>query len=64
VGGGNVVQPGATLSLRDLKRNGIESIEEIYDLVYRGKGKMPGYGVACTPRVGPHHIFGGVTHIS
>ncbi|BDA40374.1 probable cytochrome c6 [Coccomyxa sp. Obi] len=50
VGGGNVVQAGATLREGDLKRNGVASVEAIYDLVYNGRGKMPGYGTGCTPK--------------
>lgn len=51
VGGGNVVQAGATLKEADLQRNGAASVEAIYDLVYNGKGKMPGYGAGCAPKV-------------
>lgn len=51
VGGGNVVQAGATLRAGDLQRNGVASAEAIYDLVYSGRGKMPGYGTGCTPKV-------------
>lgn len=51
MGGGNVVQAGATLREGDLKRNGVASVEAIYDLVYNGRGKMPGYGTGCTPKV-------------
>ncbi|CAL5224974.1 g7748 [Coccomyxa viridis] len=50
VGGGNVVQAGATLKEADLQKNGAASVEAIYDLVYNGKGKMPGYGAGCTPK--------------
>ncbi|XP_047342065.1 cytochrome c6, chloroplastic [Impatiens glandulifera] len=49
-GGGNIIQPGATLGLKDLERNGVDSIEEIYNITYYGKGRMPGYGEKCTPR--------------
>ncbi|PON74440.1 Cytochrome c-like domain containing protein [Trema orientale] len=49
-GGGNIIQPGATLFLKDLQRNGIESEEEIYRVTYYGKGRMPGFGENCTPR--------------
>ena len=51
MGGGNVVQGGASLRLPDLQKNGAASVEAIYDLVYSGKGKMPGYGAGCTPKV-------------
>ncbi|GMN66086.1 hypothetical protein TIFTF001_035154 [Ficus carica] len=48
--GGNIIQPGATLFLKDLQRNGIDSEEEIYRVTYFGKGRMPGFGENCTPR--------------
>ena len=51
VGGGNMVQAGATLKEADLQRNSAASVEAIYDLVYNGKGKMPGYGAGCAPKV-------------
>lgn len=51
MGGGNVVQASETLKEGDLKRNGVASAEAIYDLVYNGKGKMPGYGLTCAPKV-------------
>ena len=46
-----MVQAGATLKQADLQKNGVPSVEAIYDLVYNGKGKMPGYGAGCTPKV-------------
>ncbi|XP_042020813.1 cytochrome c6, chloroplastic-like isoform X3 [Salvia splendens] len=39
--GGNIIQPGATLFLDDLKRNGVDTEEEIYRVTYYGKGRMP-----------------------
>ncbi|KAL8513080.1 hypothetical protein ACS0TY_019312 [Phlomoides rotata] len=48
--GGNIIQPGATLFLKDLQRNGVDTEEEIYQVTYYGKGRMPGFGVNCTPR--------------
>ncbi|KAL0442336.1 UNVERIFIED_CONTAM: Cytochrome c6, chloroplastic [Sesamum latifolium] len=48
--GGNIIQPGATLFLQDLQRNGVETEEEIYRITYYGKGRMPGFGENCTPR--------------
>jgi len=45
-----VVQAGATLKEADLSRNGVNSPEELFNLIYSGKGKMPGYGEGCTPR--------------
>ena len=51
IGGGNVVQAGKALFTGDLERNGAGSVDAIYELIYGGKGKMPGYGSGCTPRV-------------
>ena len=45
------MQAGATLRQADLQKNGVASVEAIYDLIYNGKGKMPGYGAGCTPKV-------------
>ncbi|KAK9133922.1 hypothetical protein Scep_013450 [Stephania cephalantha] len=49
-GGGNIIQPGATLFLKDLQRNGVEKEEEIYRVTYYGNGRMPGFGENCAPR--------------
>ncbi|XP_023003546.1 cytochrome c6, chloroplastic [Cucurbita maxima] len=49
-GGGNIIQPGATLFSSDLERNGADSEEEIYQITYYGKGRMPGFGENCKPR--------------
>ncbi|KXZ54884.1 hypothetical protein GPECTOR_4g956 [Gonium pectorale] len=48
--GGNVLAVGATLFPEDLKRNGVDSSEAIYRIVYSGKGKMPGFGKDCAPK--------------
>ncbi|KAJ1291490.1 hypothetical protein BS78_02G318900 [Paspalum vaginatum] len=48
--GGNIIQPGATLFLKDLERNGVATEEELYNITYYGKGRMPGFGEKCTPR--------------
>ena len=48
--GGNVVQSGASLFPSDLDRNGVNDAETIYQLIYSGKNKMPGYGEGCAPR--------------
>ena len=48
--GGNIVQSGATLFPEDLLKNGIAGPEELYKIIYSGKGKMPGYGTDCAPR--------------
>ncbi|KIZ03020.1 Cytochrome c6 [Monoraphidium neglectum] len=50
VGGGNVQQPGATLFTEDLQRNGRATPEGLYEIIYKGKGKMPGFGKDCAPR--------------
>eukprot|EP00850_Spirogloea_muscicola_P012110 SM000077S21584 [mRNA] locus=s77:289994:291954:- [translate_table: standard] len=49
-GGGNILQSGANLTLSDLERNGVNSEDSIYSLIYSGRGRMPGYGEACAPR--------------
>ena len=48
--GGNIVQAGATLFPDDLKRNGVDDAAAVYDIIYGGKGKMPGYGEGCAPK--------------
>ncbi len=48
--GGNVLAAGATLSTEDLQKNGVSSPEALYEIVYSGKGRMPGYGTECTPK--------------
>ncbi|MCO5550322.1 hypothetical protein L7F22_003806 [Adiantum nelumboides] len=50
VGGGNIIQPGATLTSSDLQRNGLSSTDDIYKIIYSGKGRMPGFGERCAPR--------------
>lgn len=50
VGGGNIIQPGATLTASDLQRNGVSAVDDIYKIVYSGKGRMPGFGEQCAPR--------------
>ncbi|GMH00703.1 hypothetical protein Nepgr_002542 [Nepenthes gracilis] len=49
-GGGNIIQPGSTLFANDLKRNGVETEEQIYGITYYGKGRMPGFGEKCLPK--------------
>ncbi|KAG6541429.1 hypothetical protein Mapa_017208 [Marchantia paleacea] len=49
-GGGNVLQPSATLFNKDLDRNGLSTVDDIYKVTYFGKDRMPGYGEKCTPR--------------
>eukprot|EP01025_Chloroclados_australasicus_P020615 TRINITY_DN2173_c0_g2_i2.p2 TRINITY_DN2173_c0_g2~~TRINITY_DN2173_c0_g2_i2.p2 ORF type:complete len:126 (-),score=5.29 TRINITY_DN2173_c0_g2_i2:51-428(-) len=56
-GGGNVVQSGATLFVRDLERNGYLDVDKLYEIIYYGKGKMPGFGQECTPRVCVHFNY-------
>lgn len=48
--GGNVLQAGATLSSEDLQRNGRSTPEALYEIIYGGKGKMPGFGADCAPK--------------
>ncbi|XP_020578652.1 cytochrome c6, chloroplastic [Phalaenopsis equestris] len=48
--GGNILQPGATLFIKDLQRNGLATEDDIYNITYYGKGRMPGFGERCTPR--------------
>ncbi|XP_020081533.1 cytochrome c6, chloroplastic-like [Ananas comosus] len=48
--GGNILQPDATLFMKDLQRNGVSTEEGIYNITYYGKGRMPGFGEKCTPR--------------
>ncbi|CAD7701420.1 unnamed protein product [Ostreobium quekettii] len=54
VGGGNVVG-GSTLKLPDLKANGLDEPGALYKLIYAGKGRMPGFGEECAPKV--QHYF-------
>jgi len=48
--GGNVQQAGATLFAEDLQRNGVDSPEALYQIIYSGKGRMPGFGADCAPK--------------
>uniref|UniRef100_J3MM51 Cytochrome c-553 n=1 Tax=Oryza brachyantha TaxID=4533 RepID=J3MM51_ORYBR len=41
---------GATLFMKDLERNGVATEDELYNITYYGKGRMPGFGEKCTPR--------------
>ncbi len=47
-GGGNVLNPAATLSLADLNKNGKDSIEAIVYQVTNGKAPMPAFGGRLT----------------
>lgn len=49
-GGGNVVSPGNTLFEADLSRNSLVTPERVFEVIYSGKGKMPGYGANCAPK--------------
>eukprot|EP00238_Polyblepharides_amylifera_P001336 CAMPEP_0196571606 /NCGR_PEP_ID=MMETSP1081-20130531/1767_1 /TAXON_ID=36882 /ORGANISM="Pyramimonas amylifera, Strain CCMP720" /LENGTH=100 /DNA_ID=CAMNT_0041888623 /DNA_START=274 /DNA_END=576 /DNA_ORIENTATION=+ len=49
-GGGNVLNPSRTLSKSDLSSAGLFDADGIYDITYKGKGKMPGYGIGCAPK--------------
>ncbi|EFJ41518.1 hypothetical protein VOLCADRAFT_121636 [Volvox carteri f. nagariensis] len=48
--GANVLAVGATLFPDDLRRNGVDSSEALYKIIYSGKGKMPGFGKECAPK--------------
>ena len=49
--GGNIVQAGATLFPDDLEdATGSTTRLRVYDIIYGGKGKMPGYGEGCAPK--------------
>ena len=44
-----MLAPGATLFPAALARAGLDSKEALYDIIYSGKGRMPGYGAGCAP---------------
>jgi cytochrome c6 len=44
-----VLAPGATLFPDALARAGLDTREALYDIIYNGKGRMPGYGQKCAP---------------
>eukprot|EP00898_Chlorokybus_atmophyticus_P005826 jgi/Chlat1/6244/Chrsp44S05849 len=48
--GGNIVQAGKSLRIGDMQRNGMTTVDDVYKIIYAGKGKMPGYGTECKPR--------------
>mmetsp|Transcript_24266 Transcript_24266/g.62627 ORF Transcript_24266/g.62627 Transcript_24266/m.62627 type:complete len:187 (+) Transcript_24266:1122-1682(+) len=48
--GGNVLAAGASLFPEDMQRNGVADPESMFNLIYRGKGRMPGYGEGCAPK--------------
>lgn len=50
VGGGNIVQAGATLFQADLEKNAVADSASLYQLIYAGKGRMPGFGQDCAPK--------------
>ena len=41
----------ATLKLADLQRYGLTEPEAVYDVIYNGRGRMPGYGLECAPKL-------------
>jgi hypothetical protein len=51
VNGGNVVQAGATLFTDDLQKNNVGDADSLYQLIYQGKARMPGFGQECAPKV-------------
>eukprot|EP00775_Hariotina_reticulata_P012797 gene12797-12925_t len=50
VNGGNIVQAGATLFTNDLQKNNVADADSLYQLIYQGQGRMPGFGQNCTPK--------------
>ncbi|KAF5833745.1 hypothetical protein DUNSADRAFT_9812 [Dunaliella salina] len=48
--GGNVLAAGASLFPEDMQRNGFADPEAMFNLIYKGKGRMPGYGEGCAPK--------------
>ncbi len=42
---------GQSLFTEDLQRNGNLDPDALFTLVYKGKGKMPGFGKECAPKV-------------
>ncbi|MDW8201801.1 MAG: c-type cytochrome [Cyanobacteriota bacterium SKYGB_h_bin112] len=49
INGGNIVRRGKTLKLPALKRNGVDSVAAIAELVTNGKANMSAYGNRLTP---------------
>lgn len=49
INGGNIVRRGKTLKLPALKRNGVDSVAAIAELVTNGKANMSAYGDRLTP---------------
>jgi len=50
-GGGNVVRRDATLAYDDLQKFNVTSPEQLFELIYNGRGSMPGYGEKCSPKL-------------
>lgn len=48
--GGNIVRREATLQSEDLAKYGFSSPDELFKVIYNGRGSMPGYGEGCAPR--------------
>lgn len=49
-GGGNIVNRSATLRFDDLEKNGVSGADKLFEVIYYGKGSMPGYGEDCQPK--------------
>ncbi len=49
-GGGNIVKRDATLALSDLQKYGLDGPDQLYDIIYKGRGSMPGFGEGCAPK--------------
>ncbi|GAB4820382.1 hypothetical protein N2152v2_007428 [Parachlorella kessleri] len=41
----------ATLKLADLQKQGLTEPGVVYDVIYNGRGQMPGYGLECAPKL-------------
>ena len=48
--GGNIVKRDATLFESDLRKYGLDDPEQLYSIIYSGKGSMPGFGEECQPK--------------
>lgn len=51
MGGGNIIVAGATLFQDALVKNNVADSDSLYSLIYSGKGRMPGFGTECAPKV-------------
>lgn len=51
-GGGNVIpfQGSKTLKMDALSANGVDSVDKISNIIYKGKGQMPAFGPFISPK--------------